>query len=160
MKQNPLRVYADTSVFGGAFDAEFRTPSRAFFAQVQDGRFALVISAVVAQELSRAPEDVQHLYQDLLHLTESVQVDEQAARLADAYVKAGILTPKSLEDAMHVAMATISDCSAIVSWNFRHIVHFQKIPLYNAVNAVHGYRNIAICSPQEVIDYEDDNQEV
>jgi predicted nucleic acid-binding protein len=139
MKKNPLRVYADTSVFGGAFDAIFQSATRAFFAQVQAGHFALVISAVVAQELSRAPEDV---------------------RLAEAYVKAGILTPKSLEDAMHVAMATISDCSAIVSWNFRHIVHFQKIPLYNAVNAIHGYRNIAICSPQEVIDYEDENQEV
>lgn len=27
----PLRVYADTSVFGGVFDAEFEEPSRKFF---------------------------------------------------------------------------------------------------------------------------------
>jgi hypothetical protein len=28
----------------------------------------------------------------------------------------------------------------IISWNFKHIVHFQKIPKYNAVNALNGYR--------------------
>jgi hypothetical protein len=43
----------------------------------------------------------------------------------------------------------------IVSWNFRHIVHFQKMPLYNAVNALHRYPAIEIHSPAEVIEDED-----
>ena len=30
-KPRTIRVYADTSVFGGVFDAEFEEPSRAFF---------------------------------------------------------------------------------------------------------------------------------
>jgi hypothetical protein len=30
----------------------------------------------------------------------------------------------------------------------------QKIPLYNAMNTLNGYRQIAIFSPQEVIQYE------
>ena len=42
-----------------------------------------------------------------------------------------------------------------VSWNFQHIVHFQKIPQYNAVNALHGYNSIAIHSPREVINDDD-----
>ena len=41
------------------------------------------------------------------------------------------------------------------SWNFRHIVNFQKIPRYNAVNTLNGYKEIAIYSPLEVIEYED-----
>ena len=45
----------------------------------------------------------------------------------------------------------------IVSWNFRHIVHFQKIPLYNAVNKLHGYAELGIYSPQEIITYEDED---
>ena len=87
-------------------------------------------------------------------------IGDEAIRIARAYVKAGIVTPNSRSDAIHVAMATVSNCAAIVSWNFRHIVHFQKIPLYNAVNALHGYPDIVICSPQEVIDYEDENQDI
>jgi len=43
----------------------------------------------------------------------------------------------------------------IVSWNFRHIVHYQKIPKYNAVNVLNGYAPIAIHSPLEVIPDED-----
>jgi hypothetical protein len=43
----------------------------------------------------------------------------------------------------------------IVSWNFRHIVHYQKVPLYNAVNLLHRRATLEIRSPSEVI--EDDN---
>jgi hypothetical protein len=42
-----------------------------------------------------------------------------------------------------------------VQWNFRHIVNFKKIPLYNGVNLAHGYSAIAIHTPQEVIADED-----
>lgn len=38
----------------------------------------------------------------------------------------------------------------IVSWNFKHIVHFEKIPLYNAVNTLQGFGPIQIYSPLEV----------
>ena len=35
MKIDTLRVYADTSVFGGAFDEEFEDASKMFFDQVR-----------------------------------------------------------------------------------------------------------------------------
>lgn len=35
----PIRVYADTSVYGGVFDEEFSVPSRRFFDRVRQGRF-------------------------------------------------------------------------------------------------------------------------
>jgi hypothetical protein len=76
--------------------------------------------------------------------------------LRDAYLQAKIVTPKYSDDALHVALATVSGCSLIVSWNFQHIVHFQKIPLYNAMNTLQGYQPIAIFSPREVIRYEDE----
>lgn len=160
MKQHYLRIYADTSVFGGAFDEEFLSPSRTFFDQVRKGHFVLVISAVVRRELSAAPPKVRSLYQEMLALTEGVVTGEEALRLAEAYMKAGIVTAKSSDDALHVALATVSGCSAIISWNFRHIVHFQKVPLYNAVNAVRGYGAIHICSPSEVIEYDDEDKDI
>lgn len=43
----------------------------------------------------------------------------------------------------------------IVSWNFRHIVHYQKVPLYNAVNTLHHRPSLEIRSPLEVIEDED-----
>jgi len=38
-----LRVYADTSVFGGCFDEEFSEESRKFFEEIKGGRFLLVV---------------------------------------------------------------------------------------------------------------------
>jgi len=54
-----------------------------------------------------------------------------------------------------VALATVAGCDLIVNWNFRHIVHFERIPLYNAVNSLRGYGRIDIHSPWEVIEHED-----
>jgi len=52
-------------------------------------------------------------------------------------------------------LATVSGCDLIVSWNFKHIVHFQKIPFFNAVNTLNGYHSLMIYSPLEVIEDED-----
>jgi len=53
-------------------------------------------------------------------------VTSEAEDLQQAYVDAGIVPPSAKMDALHVALATVSGCSMIVSWNFRHIVHFQS----------------------------------
>ncbi|GAB4162842.1 MAG: hypothetical protein Fur005_21790 [Roseiflexaceae bacterium] len=79
--------------------------------------------------------------------------------MQQAYLAAGIVTAKWATDALHVALATVSGCELIVSWNFKHIVHFEKIPLYNAVNTLEGYGAVAIFSPREVISYGDNNDE-
>ncbi len=39
----------------------------------------------------------------------------------------------------------------MVSWNFKHIVHWDKIRMFNAVNLWEGYPEIEIRSPREVI---------
>ncbi len=150
-----LRVYADTSVFGGCFDEEFAEASRTFFDQVRSARFILVTSPIVEAEMEAAPSDVQNLFRHTLESAEVVDVSEEALRLHTAYLEAGIVSPQSATDALHVALATVSACTLIVSWNFRHIVHFEKIPLYNAANVLNGFEKIAIYSPREVLEYED-----
>ena len=37
-----------------------------------------------------------------------------------------------------------------MSWNFKHIVHYEKIRSFNAVNLEKGYKPIEIHSPREV----------
>jgi len=38
-------------------------------------------------------------------------------------------------------------------WNFKHIVRFDKIRLFNAVNIEFGYKPLQIFSPREVTTY-------
>ncbi|HRY18746.1 MAG TPA: type II toxin-antitoxin system VapC family toxin [Candidatus Competibacteraceae bacterium] len=150
-----MKVYADTSVFGGVYDEEFAEPSKAFFSEVDAGKFKLFVSAIVQAEIASAPQQVQDFFQCMLATAEIIELTQEVLNLRNAYLDAGIITPKSIDDAAHVALATISGCDMIVSWNFKHIVHFQKIPKYNAVNTLNSYHSINIFSPLEVIEYDD-----
>jgi len=55
---------------------------------------------------------------------------------------------------VHVALATIANADIVVSWNFKHIVRFDRIRAFNAVNLEAGYKVLAIHSPREVATYE------
>ena len=150
-----MKVYADTSVFGGVFDEAFAQDSRQFFEDILAGKFNLVVSALIEQEIESAPELVRVYFMRFAASAELAEISPAVLDLRDAYLSAGIVTPKSKDDATHVALATITQCEIIVGWNFKHIVHFQKIPKYNAINTLYGYRSINIYSPSEVISYDE-----
>ena len=145
------RVYVDTSVFGGVNDDEFAAPSRRFLARLKDGEFTIVVSAELLRELGSAPAAVKKELDDIPdELLEGVPVDLQVELLADAYVAAGVLGKASRSDAIHVAAATVAGADLIVSWNFKHIVNYDRIRKYNAINVLKGYRPLEIRSPAEV----------
>jgi hypothetical protein len=154
-KFKSTRVYADTSVFGGMFDEEFETASKVFFDSVKKGSFKLITSELVREEIQAAPPKVLKLFADFLVIAEIAEITDSALKLQQSYIQAGIVSEKYSTDALHVALATVSKTDLIVSWNFKHIVNFQKIPLYNAVNTLNGFGKIAIFSPLEVIENED-----
>lgn len=148
-----LKVYADTSVFGGVFDEEFFQESRKFFEEIKAGKFILVISDTVVDELSKAPDRVKNVLAELPQ--ESVvfaQFSEKIEALRDAYVKSGVVDKASVFDAEHIAVASVYEVDFVVSWNFKHIVHYDKIAGYQAVNLLNGYKPISIYSPREVVD--------
>ena len=146
-----IRAYVDTSVFGGVFDIEFADHSRAFFLRVQAGEVQVLLGDTTEKELARAPERVRELV-DLIPAAMCVRCPSTAeiATLADAYLSAGVVGPKWKGDALQVASATIHGADVLVSWNFRHIVRFDRIRAFNAVNIDHGYNQLYICSPAEV----------
>ncbi|MDQ2996092.1 MAG: hypothetical protein M3R61_03410 [Chloroflexota bacterium] len=154
------RVYIDTSVLGGCFDSEFARWSNALLRDFRLGRLQPIVSDVVAAEINTAPTNVQQVYAELLTLhAEIVSTTEPVLALADHYQQRHILTPKFYDDGVHIALATIAEVDVVVSWNFRHIVHLDKIRLFNAVNLEHGYKPLVIYSPREVASYDDTDVE-
>jgi hypothetical protein len=145
------RIYLDTSALGGCFDPEFAEWSDGLLQDFRLGSFKPLLSQVTATELQDAPERVQAVYAELLTLgAETIEVTEEALELADAYQEHRILTPRFYDDGLHIALATVGEADVLVSWNFRHIVRFDKIRLFNAVNLEYGYKPLLIFSPREV----------
>ena len=149
------RIYVDTSVLGGCFDAEFEPWSRGLMDDFRSGHFRPVISDVTAAEVADAPGDVREIHEELLSLgSEIVPVEAKVLDLVRAYEDRGILAARFRNDMLHIALATVAQVDVLVSWNFRHIVRLDKIRSFNAVNVEHGYNPLAIYSPREVTTYE------
>lgn len=147
-----LRVYADTSVFGGYFEEPFLAGSKALFEHFVKGDLRLVLSALTLQELLPAPKKVRDLIDSIPPAyVEPLDRSPRAAELADAYLASGTLTKNQLEDARHIAAATIAKVDYLVSWNFKHILHPQKMPEFNRVNLERGFSILKIRTPLDVI---------
>ena len=148
------RVYVDTSVLGGCHDDEFAPWSNGLMKDFRLGNFRPVISEVVDAEVRDAPEPIRDIYSELLTLEpEFLNATEEAVQLAETYLKQQILTAKFFDDALHIALASVAEVDVLVSWNFKHIVHFDKIRLFTAVNIELGYKPLQIYSPREVTNY-------
>lgn len=147
------RLYLDTSVFGGCFDAAegWDVDSRRVLDYCMEGKAVLLTSAEVEDELAAAPERVRQLFKAVsAQHREEVAISDEVNDLADAYLAAGVVGERSREDCVHVAAATVRRADAIVSWNFKHIVRLDRIRAFNAVNLAEGYGVITIISPKEV----------
>ncbi|MGB2824840.1 MAG: PIN domain-containing protein [Phycisphaerae bacterium] len=149
-----IRVYVDTSVFGGTQDEGFAEPCRRFFERVRAGDYTILVSRITYAELLGAPDGIRSLLAELpRRAVEEVAIGAEVAALADAYLAARALPPSMRNDALHVAAATVAGADVILSWNFRHIVNFERIRRFNGVNLLNGYHQVSIHSPLEM-DYD------
>jgi len=147
-----LRVYVDTSVVGGCLDDEFRTASCLLFDMFRRSEAVAVVSDLLLLELDGAPAEVQTIMSTLpLEAIERVELSDEALRLQACYLAADVVGHASANDALHVALAVVAHADMIVSWNFKHIVHYDKMRGFNAVNLREGYGQLAILSPLEVV---------
>ncbi len=146
-----MKVYVDTSVFGGCFDAEFEEWSNKLIEEFKLGLKILVISDLTLREIEEAPLNVKKIVGEIPEEhKEYVILDEESKLLANRYINEGVVSEEYLVDAQHIAIATVNKVDVLVSWNFRHIVNLTKIRLYNSVNLKYGYPILEIRSPREV----------
>jgi predicted nucleic acid-binding protein len=151
-----MKVYVDTSVIGGCFDDEFKTWSNELFREFVSGIKKIMLSDLTLQELEFAKDEIRKMVNQIpdQNIIDIVITDE-AIRLAERYIEEGALTNKSYNDALHIALATLSNCEVLASWNFKHIVNLDRIRLYNSINLRLGYRMIEIRTPREILIHND-----
>ena len=152
------RIYLDTSVIGGCHDKEFTPWSKGLMKDFSLRNFIPVISDLTFEELEKAPSLVKLTLKELVQYDpEIIDISDNALSLAEIYLERKILTSKYRDDARHIAIASIANVDVLVSCNFKHIVHYDKIRLFNAVNLEQGLKTIDIYSPREVTNYEEND---
>ena len=149
--------YFDTSVFGGMFDAEFEEESTLLFEKVKLGQIKCVYSDLTESELATAPLRVQQFFLSIEDKHKQVmKVTPLALTLARTYIEEKVVGLTSLDDCIHIAVATLCKVDILVSWNFKHIVNVYRIRGYNSVNLRLGYSTLEIRSPKEIVGNENE----
>jgi hypothetical protein len=152
-----LKIYLDTSVISH-LDApdvpDKEADTKKLWEEIKMGMYDVVISDLTAGEIDGCPEPKRTFMQTMVAdiSSEYAERSEEAKLLSALYFEIGGLPPKSKNDAMHIAIATVCECDAILSWNFKHIVNIRAMTAVDAVNLREGYRLIRILSPSMILE--------
>lgn len=146
------RIYIDTSVIGGYYDDEFEEATKQLFERIINKEFFVYFSEVNETELEFAPEHIKGV-KNLIptDCIRHIEIDDDVEALTQTYIKEKALGKASENDAYHIALASVNRLDCLISWNFKHIVNFDKIKMFNSINIRLGYPVIDIRSPLEFL---------
>lgn len=156
-----LRLYLETSVWNFMFaddSPEKMEKTRRFFEEIKRGKYDVYVSELVIAEINDCNEDKRAKLIKLINeyypfeLTTNADVEE----LSEKYLAANIVPVRYGNDVIHIAFAAANDLDVVVSWNLRHIVKLKTRLEVNGINKIYGYKEIEICTPEEVTENEED----
>ena len=149
-----MKIYIESSVFNFVFaeDApEKQKITKEFFANKLTNYDAYV-SELVFNELSKTKEPKRSALLGLIgnFPSKNLETTNEIVDLAEIYVKEKIIPEKFINDALHIAIATVNGIDVVVSWNMEHIVKVKTIVEVNKINLKKGYKQIIIVTPEEI----------
>ena len=152
-----LKLYLETSVWNFLFaddSPEKVDITKQFFGEIEKGGYEIYISELTLVEVKRTKDERkrgQLLEPIIKYRPIEVPRSEEVNRLAARYISAKIIPEKYEEDAVHVACSVVNNLDVIVSRNMKHIVRLKTKLGVNGINRMEGYKEIEICTPEEMI---------
>jgi hypothetical protein len=119
------------------------------------GRFALHVSEIVIREASLGNLGAASARLAAASGLPVLAASVRAEGLASGLIAERALPAKALDDAAHIAVATVHGMDFLLTWNFRHIANAERREAVTSVCRAAGYEPPVICTPEELV--EDDH---
>ena len=150
------KIYLDTSVVSYLNQPDMpdkMNDTLALWEEIKAGEYKAVISEITTRKLMNCAEPKRSIMADYLNEAdfEVLTINDEIKELAQEIINRGILTPKSLDDCTHIAVAIINNCDIIVSWNFKHLVNVRTINGVLAITVSNHYKQIDIYTPSVLL---------
>jgi predicted nucleic acid-binding protein len=151
-----LKIYLDTSVISHLDQQDVPTlmaDTLTFWKDIKKDIYDVYVSDITILEIDRCYEPKRSfMLKELSEIKyQKIESSKEADILAALYVQQGGLPLSSQNDAKHIAIASINNCNAIISWNFRHIVNLRAMTAVDAVNLKEGHSLLRIVSPSSML---------
>lgn len=139
-----MRIYLDTSVYGGYYDKGMEASNKLVEWLNINQKSTVYYSDIVREELRSAPKDVLRVFQRIKN-KKYIKTRRASVELADLYIRMGVLPIKSAQDAQHIAVASVNKIDYILSWNMTHMV--SREGLFSQANKILNLPQVKILTP-------------
>ena len=155
-----LRIYLDTSVINFLFadDApDLKKITEELFRDfIRKEKYLFYVSDVVIKEIEKTTDNSHRI--NLLKVIKDynlriLTISEEAEKLSLLYIKKKAIPERKIEDAQHIAIATVNQLDILLSWNFKHLANINKQISVKQINEREGYfYPLMLTNPMEVMD--------
>jgi predicted nucleic acid-binding protein len=146
-------IYLETSVIGAYLDKgdSFRRDLTIRWWEHELAHYRPFISPLVVRELERTREPYRRSYLALVAALPQLEINEEAAILAEGYLARGIFQRRFIGDALHVALASFHKIDYLVTWNFGHLANVHRQARIKLFNTTAGFFVPEIVTPEFLV---------
>lgn len=120
--------------------------------QVRRTGFELYVSQLVIQEAGAGDSEAAQQRLGVLEEMPLLELNEEALSFAEQLVQNGPLPQNAVEDALHIAVATLNGMDYLLTWNFKHLANAPVRYKIEQLCRQLGYEPPIICTPQELME--------
>ena len=109
------------------------------------------ISELVLQEARQGDAQAAQMRLEAIEQLKELEIDEDCRKLAAVLLNKKAIPKEFPEDALHIAVASVHNMDAIVTWNFKHINNPVTRKKIKTIITEEGYNSPELCSPEEFL---------
>jgi len=114
-------------------------------------QFDIYISQLIYEEASKEDLEAARSRIEIISDLPLLELNESTYNLANNFILSGIIPAKYVEDAFHIAIATVHGMDYLLTWNCKHIANAAIRSEIERISREDGYICPIICTPEELI---------
>jgi len=114
-------------------------------------KFDLYVSELVLTEARAGDVQIAQQRIELIEGLPLLPVTGAILELAERLIDTGPIPRKATRDAIHIAVARVSDCKYLLIWNCRHIANAELETAIRRVLERYGYEMPVLCTPEKLM---------
>jgi len=118
----------------------------------QKNFYDLYISQLVVQEVSAGDQQAVERRLNFISDLTLLALKEESLSLTRALISEKIIPTQAIEDALHIAIATIHGMEYLLTWNCKHIANAMMRNKLSVCIKSFGYEPPVICTPEELLE--------
>ena len=156
-------VYIETTIVGHIAGRVHPDPLVASRQQVtrdwwrdEAARYEVFISQVVLEECSEGDSSAAAERLEVVKDMDLLEASDDVDDLVDALISKKAVPASEPRDALHIAIAAVNGVKYLLTWNCTHIANATLRPRIEKVCRDAGFEPPIICTPEELVEVNDD----